>query len=49
MRTAPTIDDVQVKDLMQAAGQRARVLVDTCGWVDFLRSSSGMLGECVRY
>lgn len=24
------------------------VLIDTCGWIDFLRESDGMLGDCVE-
>ena len=29
-------------------GDKQRVLIDTCGWVDFLRSGGGMLGDEVE-
>lgn len=29
-------------------GDKGRLLIDTCGWVDFLRSGNGMLGDQVE-
>ncbi len=32
----------------KAGADKGRLVIDTCGWVDFLRSGSGMLGDQVE-